>query len=180
MLMDDLSIAFVETMALAIALIAAWNRRLLAFAPAMRLPLAGLIVAIAVLPSASGAADYIDARLAVFFAYLAVASFAGPAGASAKRWLAIAAAIARVSRVAAAAPRLGRICASRLTTSAGRSALSRPAPGRWSSRRRPRRLRRSATIFAASPISSSSTAGRWFRPCSPAKGCSRSCSSTRG
>lgn len=104
MLTDDLSIAFVETMALAIALIAAWNRRLLAFAPAMRLPLAGLIVAIAVLPSASGAADYIDARLAVFFAYLAVASFAGPAGASAKRWLAIAAAIACVSRVAAAAP----------------------------------------------------------------------------
>ncbi len=104
MLEDDLSTGFVETMALAIALFAAWNRRLLTFAPAMRLPLAGLLVAIAALPPARGAADYIDARLAVFFAYVAVASLGGPVGASAKRWLAAAAAIVCAARVVAAAP----------------------------------------------------------------------------
>ncbi len=104
MLVDDLSTGFIETMALAIALFAAWNRRLLTFAPAMRLPLAGLLAAIAALPPARGAADYIDARLAVFFAYLAVASLGGPVGASAKRWLAAAAALVCAARVAAAAP----------------------------------------------------------------------------
>jgi hypothetical protein len=104
MLEGDLSTGFVETMALAIALFAAWSRRLLTFAPAMRLPLAGLLVAIAALPPARGAADYIDARLAVLFAYLAIASFGGPVGAAAKRWLALAAAIVCVARVAAAAP----------------------------------------------------------------------------
>lgn len=104
MLVDNLSAGFVETMALAIALLAAWNRRLLTFAPAMRLPLAGLLVAIAVLPPARGAADYIDARLAVLFAYIAIASFSGPTGVSAKRGLAAAAALVCVARVAAAAP----------------------------------------------------------------------------
>jgi hypothetical protein len=89
---------------LAIALFAAWSRRLLTLAPAMRLPLAGLLVAIAVLPPARGAADYIDARLAVFFAYVAVASLGGPVGAYAKRGLAAAAAIVCAVRVAAAAP----------------------------------------------------------------------------
>jgi hypothetical protein len=56
-------------------------------------------VAIAALPAARGAADYIDARLAVPFAYLAVASLGGPRSAAAMRWT-VAAAVA----VAAAAP----------------------------------------------------------------------------
>jgi hypothetical protein len=104
MLEDNLTIGFVETVALAIALFAAWSRRLLTFAPAMRLPLAGLLVAIAILPPARGAADYIDARLAVFFAYVAIASLGGPSAAAAKRGLAAAAAIVCAARVAAAAP----------------------------------------------------------------------------
>lgn len=104
MLEDSLSTGFVATMALAIALVAAWNRRLLSFAPAMRLPLAGLLVAIAVLPPARGPADYIDARLAVFFAYVALAAFGGPAGASLRRGLVAAAALLCAARVAAAAP----------------------------------------------------------------------------
>jgi len=104
MLDSGLSAGFVETMGLAVVLAAGLDRRLLTLAPAMRLPLAGLFVAIAALPPAHGAADYIDARLAVFFAYLAVASLGGPVGASAKRWLAAAAAAVCVARVAAAAP----------------------------------------------------------------------------
>ena len=104
MVVDNLSTGFVETLALVAALFAGWNRRLLTFAPVMRLPLVGLIVAILALPPASGAADYIDARLAVFFAYVAVASLGGPVGASAQRWLAAAAAIVCVARLAAAAP----------------------------------------------------------------------------
>jgi hypothetical protein len=104
MLDSGLSAGFVETMVLAIILVAAWNRGLLTFAPAMRLPLAGLLVAIAVLPPAHGAADYIDARLAVFFAYLAMASFGGPVGASAQWRLAAAAALICAARVVATAP----------------------------------------------------------------------------
>ena len=104
MLVDNLSAGFVETMALATALFAAWNRGWLTFAPTMGLPLAGLLAAIVVLPPARGAADYIDARLAVFFAYLAIASLGGPVGASPKRWLAAAAALICGLRVVAGAP----------------------------------------------------------------------------
>jgi hypothetical protein len=104
MLDSGLSAGFVETMALAIVLVAGLNRRQLTLAPAMRLPLAGLLVAIAALPPAHGAADYVDARLAVFFAYLATASLGGPVGASARRGLAAAAALVCAARVAAAAP----------------------------------------------------------------------------
>ena len=104
MLDGGLSAGFVETMALAIILFAAWNRGVLTFAPAMRLPLAGLLAAIAILPPAHGAADYIDARLAVFFAYLAMASLGGPAGASAQWRLAAVAALICAARVVATAP----------------------------------------------------------------------------
>ncbi len=54
----------------------------------MRLPLVGVAAVVALAPSAHGAADFIDARLAVLLAYLALASLQGPRGAPAKRWTA--------------------------------------------------------------------------------------------
>jgi hypothetical protein len=104
MLDSGLSSGFAKTMTLAILIVAALNRRLLSISPAMRWPLAGLAIAVAMLPAARGAADYIDSRLAVFFAYLAITSLGGPAGATATRWLAAAAAVACAARVAVAAP----------------------------------------------------------------------------
>jgi len=78
--------------------------RRVAFAPAMRLPLVGVAAVVALAPSAHGAADFIDARLAVLLAYLALASLQGPREAAAKRWT-IALAVALVAtRVGMAAP----------------------------------------------------------------------------
>ena len=104
MLDDGLWAGILETTALAIILAAGLQRRSLSLAPAMRWLLAGLLVVIATLPSARGAADFIDARLAVVFAYLAIASLAGPRSVAATRWLAAIAVAIALARVAAAAP----------------------------------------------------------------------------
>ena len=55
-------------------------------------------------PSAHGAADFIDARLAVLLAYLAFASLQGPRGAAAKGWTAALAVALVAARVGLAAP----------------------------------------------------------------------------
>jgi hypothetical protein len=104
MLDDKLGLAFLATIALIIALILALNRGVLTLAPAMRWPLAGLLVAIAAAPPSIGAADYIGSRMAVFFAYLVVASLGGPSAGAATRWLGLAAAAVVLARVGAIAP----------------------------------------------------------------------------
>lgn len=104
MIANGRTTGLVETVALAILLAVGLLSRGLTLASAMRWPLAALLTAIVALPPASGAADFVDARLAVLFAYLAVASLAGPRDPTAAGWLAAAAVIAVVARVGEAAP----------------------------------------------------------------------------
>ena len=94
----------VATLGLVIIVAAGVLTRRVAFAPAMRAPLVGVAAVVALAPSAHGAADFIDARLAVLLAYLVFASLSGPHEAVAKRWT-IALAVALVAaRVGLAAP----------------------------------------------------------------------------
>jgi len=104
MIEHGLASGVVETMGLTIGLAIGLQRRRLTLAPAMRGVLVGLLAVIVVLPPASGAADFIDARLAVLLAYLAVASLGGPRGLLAKRWVAAAAVVVTLARVGEAAP----------------------------------------------------------------------------
>ncbi len=94
----------VATLVLVVIVAAGVVTRRVAFAPAMRAPLVGVAAVVVLAPSAHGAADFIDARLAVLLAYLAFASLQGPREAAAKGWT-IALAIALVAaRVGLAAP----------------------------------------------------------------------------
>ena len=72
------------TLALIVVVAGGILTRRVAFAPAMRLPLVGVAAVVALAPSAHGAADFIDARLAVLLAYLALASLQGPRGSAGK------------------------------------------------------------------------------------------------
>ena len=140
-------------------------RRLLTLAPAMRWPLAGLIVAIVVLPSAQRRGRLSSTRGLRCFS---------PISRSPRL------ADRRARRRNDGSPRLRSspaFRASRRRRRAGpqyarqaddfRRAIRAVAPGagRWSSRRRPTACTRATpqTICAASPISSSSTAARWSR-----------------
>jgi hypothetical protein len=79
-----------------------WRR--LSLAPGMQwLLILGVAVTIA-LPPARGAAEFIDARLAVLMAYLAVASLRGPRDAAAPRWLVGLSVAFVLARVGVAAP----------------------------------------------------------------------------
>jgi hypothetical protein len=97
-------VGVVETMGLTLIVVAALQTRRLSLAPPMRFVLIGLLVTVIAAPSARGAADFIDARLAVLFAYLALASLQGPRDAAAARWLVGLALAIGVARVGAAAP----------------------------------------------------------------------------
>jgi hypothetical protein len=70
----------------------------------MRWPLIGLTAIVALAPSAYGAADFIDARLAVLLAYLVLAALRGPSGRAAQGWSVALAVIVVLARVGAAAP----------------------------------------------------------------------------
>jgi hypothetical protein len=104
MVENGLTAGILETMALAVVLAVGLLRGGLTLAPTMRWPLFGLLAAIVVLPPASGAADFIDARLAVLFAYATIACLGGPRDATATRWLAAAAVAAALARLGEAAP----------------------------------------------------------------------------
>jgi hypothetical protein len=96
--------AVLATLALVVALAVASLTRRVAFAPAMRWPLLGLTAIVALAPSAHGAADFIDARLAVLLAYVVIASLRGPRGHVDRVGAAALAVLAVVALVAAAAP----------------------------------------------------------------------------
>ncbi len=92
------------TLALVVALSAALMTRRVAFAPAMRWPLVGLLAFVALAPPTHGAADFIDARMAALLAYLVFASLQGPHAARARGWIAAVAVLVAVARVGAALP----------------------------------------------------------------------------
>jgi hypothetical protein len=94
----------VATLVLVLIVAAGVLTRRVAFAPAMRWPLVGLAAVVALAPSAHGAADFIDARLAVLLAYLAFASLQGPSGSAGKAWTAALAVALVAARVGLAAP----------------------------------------------------------------------------
>ena len=124
------------TLALVVALSLAALTRRVTFAPAMRWPLIGLTAVVALAPSAHGAADFIDARLAVLLAYLVLASLRGLSGRVAQGWAVALAVVVVVARLAAAR-RYGPATMLKPPIFVRRSASSRRARGRWSSRRRP-------------------------------------------
>jgi hypothetical protein len=92
------------SLALVVALSVALLTRRVAFAPAMRWPLIGLTAIVALAPSAHGAADFIDARLAVLLAYIVMASLQGPRERAERAWAAALAIVAVIALVGAAAP----------------------------------------------------------------------------
>ena len=92
------------TLALVILVAAGLLTRRVAFAPTMVRPLGFLALIVAFAPSAHGAADFIDARLAVLLAYLVFASLSGPRGTAAKGWTIALAVVAVAARVGFAAP----------------------------------------------------------------------------
>jgi len=94
----------VATLVLVLIVAAGVLTRRVAFAPAMRAPLVGVAAVVVLAPSAHGAADFIDARLAVLLAYLAFASLQGPREAAAKGWTIALAVALVVARVGLAAP----------------------------------------------------------------------------
>jgi len=94
----------VATFVLVVIVAAGVLTRRLAFAPSMRAPLVGLAAVVALAPPAHGAADFIDARLAVLLAFLALASLQGPSGGASKAWSAALAAALVAARVGLAAP----------------------------------------------------------------------------
>ena len=94
----------VATLILVLIVAAGVVARRVAFAPSMRLTLVGVAAVVALAPPAHGAADFIDARLAVVLAYLALASLQGPSGSAGKAWTAALAAALVAARVGLAAP----------------------------------------------------------------------------
>ena len=94
----------VATFVLVLIVAAGVLTRRVAFAPAMRAPLVGVAAVVIFAPSAHGAADFIDARLAVLLAYLALASLQGPSGSAGKAWTAVLAVALVAARVGLAAP----------------------------------------------------------------------------
>jgi hypothetical protein len=92
------------TLALVVALSAAALTRRVAFAPTMRWPLIGLAVVVALAPPAHGAADFIDARLAVLLAYVVIASLQGPRGQAVQSVAVALAVLALLARVGASVP----------------------------------------------------------------------------
>jgi hypothetical protein len=101
---DTAETGVLATLALVVALSAAVLTRRVTFATAMRWPLIGLTAIVALAPSAHGAADFIDARLAVLLAYLVLASLQGPSGRAAQGWAVALAVVVVLARVGAAAP----------------------------------------------------------------------------
>jgi hypothetical protein len=91
-------------LALVIVVSAGILSRRVAFAPMMVRPLGLLLLVVAFAPSAHGAADFIDARLAVLLAYLVFASLSGPSDARAKAWTIALAIVAVAARIGVAAP----------------------------------------------------------------------------
>ncbi|MGO4872479.1 MAG: hypothetical protein ACLPGW_18050 [Roseiarcus sp.] len=105
---DSAFLGVAETMSLTLVVVALLHRRDLSLAPRMRWLLLGLVGVIVALPSARGAADFIDARLAVLLAYLALASLQGPRGATAARFLVGLSVAIGLARVGVAAPNWSR------------------------------------------------------------------------
>lgn len=101
---DSATIGVLVTMGFVFVLAAAWLSGRVAIASAMRGVLLGLAAVIVVAPSARGAGDFIDARLSVLLAYLALASLRGPSGEAAFRFVAGAAVAIALVRVGIAAP----------------------------------------------------------------------------
>ena len=104
MFADTATAGVIATFALTLLIVIALVARRAAIVPAMRGTLWGLAIVVAVAPSALGAGDFLDARLAVLLAYLALASLAGPRGARAKQALAVLALAVVAARFAVAAP----------------------------------------------------------------------------
>lgn len=104
-MLDDTAFAgIVATMGLTAVVVMALHWRRVSIAPQMQwLLIAGLAVTIA-LPPARGAAEFIDARLAVLMAYLAIAALRGPSDAAAARWLVGLSVAFVLARVGVAAP----------------------------------------------------------------------------
>jgi hypothetical protein len=94
----------VATLVLVVIVAAGVLTRRIAFAPAMRWPLVGVAAVVALAPSAHGAADFIDARLSVLLAYLALAALQGPSGSAARAGTAALAVALVAARVGLAAP----------------------------------------------------------------------------
>ena len=92
------------TLVLVVIVAAGILTRRVAFASAMRAPLVGVAAVVILAPSAHGAADFIDARLAVLLAYLALAALQGPSGGAGKTWTAALAVALVVARIGLAAP----------------------------------------------------------------------------
>jgi hypothetical protein len=92
------------TLAAVVALAVAFLTRRVTFAPPMKWPLIGLTAVVVLAPSAHGAADFIDARLAVLLAYLVLASLQEPRGMAARGWTIALAVVVVVARIAVAMP----------------------------------------------------------------------------
>jgi hypothetical protein len=104
MFSDAAAAGALATFALTLLLVAALCARRAAIVPAMRGTLWGLAIVVAATPSALGAGDFLDARLAVLLAYLVLASLSGPSGPRAKQAVALLALVVVVLRFAVAAP----------------------------------------------------------------------------
>ena len=103
MLDDSAFLGVLETMGVALIVVAALHRRHLSLSPRIRWLLLAFGAVIVALPSAKGAADFIDARLAVLLAYLVIASLRGPRDSSPRWcfvWLAVAIVAARAASIA--------------------------------------------------------------------------------
>jgi hypothetical protein len=92
------------TLALVVVVAVGLLTRRAAFTPTMIRPLGFIALIVALVPSAHGAADFIDARLAVLLAYLVFASLSGPQEARAKAWTVALAVVAVAARITFAAP----------------------------------------------------------------------------
>jgi hypothetical protein len=92
------------TLALVVLVAVGILSRSAAFAPTMIRPLGFIALIVAFVPSAHGAADFIDARLAVLLAYLVFASLSGPQEGAARGWTIALAVVAVAARIGAAAP----------------------------------------------------------------------------
>jgi len=156
----------VATLVLVLIVAAGVLTRRVAFAPAMRAPLVGVAAVVIFAPSAHGAADFIDARLAVLLAYLAFASLQGPSGGAGKTGTAVLAVALVVARVGLAAPHWAQYDgwaaafrdAIRAVPPGARVLAVAPPAGRCPSLD-------AADFYRGWSISSSSTAARWRAPC---------------
>jgi hypothetical protein len=104
MFADSATAGVFAAFALALLIVAALATRRAAIVPAMRGTLWGLGAVVAVMPSALGAGDFLDARLAVLLAYLVLSSLSGLSGPRAKQAAALLALAIVALRFAAAAP----------------------------------------------------------------------------